>query len=150
LMPGGGWNRGRLGVGTPYAREDLVRDYHELGMSMEEIGAKYGRHATGIGQLFKRWGIKARSRARRNQRGESNPNWGGADVSYFAHHKRVRKIRGTPQLCETCGRTGPGRYEWASKTKNYGDPQDYIRLCKSCHHKFDGLVANLRGKSRCA
>lgn len=62
---------------------------------------------------------------------------------YKAAHHRVNKLRGQPRKCEHCGLTTAKRYEWASKTKNYNDPQDYIRLCRLCHVKFDGLGSNI-------
>lgn len=55
----------------------------------------------------------------------------------IAHHK-VNRVRGQPRKCEHCGTEKAKDYDWASKTKNYNDPQDYIRLCVSCHLKFDG------------
>lgn len=62
---------------------------------------------------------------------------------YKAAHHRVNKLRGQPRKCEHCGTTSAKRYEWASKTKNYNDPQDYIRLCRRCHMKFDDIGKNI-------
>lgn len=72
--------------------------------------------------------------------GKDNPMWKGDNVGYASLHLRVEKIRGKPQKCEFCGTTDPNKtYEWASMTKNYLDINDYKRLCKSCHNKFDGI-----------
>jgi len=73
-----------------------------------------------------------------NQGGERNSAWKGDKASYSALHYRVRKERGTPSLCEQCGTTTAKRFEWA--LKHDGDiknTQDYIRMCRSCHWKYD-------------
>lgn len=59
--------------------------------------------------------------------------------NYSTQHKRVTKDRGQPQRCEHCGTSDPElQYGWAFN--HVGDRQnvaDYIRLCRSCHWKFD-------------
>src|SRR6267143_3739147 len=70
--------------------------------------------------------------------GQRHPGWKGDEAKYWALHERVRRRRGTPQHCEDCGKSGPGRkYEWANLTGNYADPMDYRRLCTPCHRRFD-------------
>lgn len=66
-------------------------------------------------------------------------------LAYKAAHHQVNRFRGKPNKCEHCGTTTAKRYDWASKTKDYTNPQDYIRLCKSCHLKFDGVNHQLDG-----
>lgn len=62
----------------------------------------------------------------------------GGPVNYFTYHYRVRKVRGRPNFCEHCWSTDPSkRYEWANITGNLGDVNDYLRLCKHCHAKYD-------------
>ena len=58
---------------------------------------------------------------------------------YIRYHKRVYSTRGQPAHCEHCGRCGGSRrnYEWANLTQRYDDPDDYIRLCISCHRRMD-------------
>ncbi len=59
-------------------------------------------------------------------------------VFYFQHHLRVRKQRGTPQCCERCGTEDPSkRYDWANLSGKYEDINDYARLCRLCHRKYD-------------
>lgn len=63
---------------------------------------------------------------------------------YHAGHKRVSTLKGQPQHCEKCGTTDPSkRYEWASISGDYGNSEDYMRLCLMCHKEFDGF-ANVR------
>jgi hypothetical protein len=76
----------------------------------------------------------------------------GTGDSYALAHMKVRDTRGTPQRCEHCGERDGGhrRYQWALDYENaramkrdavgwtYSmDPDDYIRLCVSCHKLFD-------------
>lgn len=82
---------------------------------------------------------------KRDQWGPRNSAWKGPDATYKAFHCRVKALRGSPQLCEECGASGPGRsYDWASLTKNYNDPKDYKRMCRSCHFKMDKVIENIR------
>jgi hypothetical protein len=70
----------------------------------------------------------------------------GDHISYKAAHYRVYAARGRPSRCEDCGTTDSTvHFEWANLTGRYHDPADYIRLCKSCHNRMDGIVRNLRG-----
>lgn len=64
-----------------------------------------------------------------------------APIGYSGYHWRVRRARGCPKRCEDCGTTtAPGqRYEWANLTGNYADVNDYRRLCKACHIRFDDV-----------
>ena len=39
--------------------------------------------------------------------------------NYGGYHYKVRKIRGTPKLCEQCGTTTAKKFEWANLTGNY-------------------------------
>ena len=71
---------------------------------------------------------------------QEHPLWVGEDVSYPALHSWVRRHLGTPQYCEHCGSTDKSHYEWANKSGNYKrDLDDWLRLCKSCHHRYDSI-----------
>lgn len=79
--------------------------------------------------------------------GEKHPTWKGEDAGYFAMHVRVNAARGRPQHCEQCGTTDPSKtYEWASLTHRYDDVDDYRRMCRSCHRKYDGIKPPPRTK----
>jgi excisionase family DNA binding protein len=64
--------------------------------------------------------------------------WKGDKLTYTRLHARVYELRGKPQHCEQCGTTDPDkRYEWANLTGRYEDTDDYRRMCKSCHRRYD-------------
>jgi len=72
--------------------------------------------------------------------GKDTWNWVGDKVSYSALHIWVRRNLGKPNKCEHCGVT-EGTFEWANKSHNYKrDLEDWIRLCKKCHIKYDGGI----------
>jgi hypothetical protein len=74
-------------------------------------------------------------------KGELNSNWKGDKVGYSGIHMWVRQQLGTPSKCETCKTTRPTRYHWANKSQKYlRDLTDYIRLCPSCHRKYDNKM----------
>lgn len=64
-------------------------------------------------------------------------------LSYTAVHKRLRRDRGTPSECEHCGTTTAKKFEWAFAGEGHergaysADLTEYIRLCTSCHLRFD-------------
>ena len=60
-----------------------------------------------------------------------------ASAGYSALHKWVRKWKGKPTVCESCGRTDC-RIEWANSDHKYRRVlDDYIALCVPCHFVFD-------------
>jgi hypothetical protein len=70
--------------------------------------------------------------------GLRHPAWKGDQVGYRAAHSRVSRTRGRPQHCTRCQTTDPSKiYDWANLTGNYPDPDDYARMCRSCHVIFD-------------
>lgn len=70
-------------------------------------------------------------------------------TTYHTIHKWIYKEAGSPKKCEQCGITDKSRYEWANISGEYKqDVSDWIRLCKSCHHKFDKISEKLWYKRR--
>ena len=65
--------------------------------------------------------------------------------SYGANHYKVRKLRGNINKCEECGTTTAKKYDWANLTGDYGNINDYKRLCVSCHNKLDNKIRNITG-----
>jgi len=62
------------------------------------------------------------------------------DVGYVALHEWVRKKLGKPDVCVKCSKSGlKGRkIHWANKSGEYLiSIKDWIRLCASCHKKYD-------------
>ena len=58
-------------------------------------------------------------------------------VTYSGYHRRLHQKRGLPSFCEHCKTTTATRYEWANISGHFEDVNDYKRLCKSCHSRFD-------------
>ena len=73
----------------------------------------------------------------RTMAGNKSPTWKGDVVVYRSLHNRVDKARGTPRKCESCGTTKSKMYDWANLTGQYTDVNDYQRMCRKCHMKYD-------------
>lgn len=68
---------------------------------------------------------------------EKHYRWKGDKVGYHALHHWINKKLGHPLVCEHCGQSGK-RLEWANIDHKYRRVlEDWIRLCKSCHCKYD-------------
>lgn len=60
---------------------------------------------------------------------------------YQAVHRWARKTLGKPDYCEHCD-SPKGMFEWANKSGGYlREPDDWLRLCRSCHRKYDDAAA---------
>lgn len=71
---------------------------------------------------------------------EKTPRWLGDNVGYDGLHDWVYKRLGSPMICEECGKKCKSNYQihWANKSGRYKrDTKDWIRLCVSCHYKYD-------------
>lgn len=114
-----------------------------------EIGQHFGVTQKVVFRWFRALGIKARIAAKRDQRGSKNSGWKGDSIGYAALHLRVEAKYGKPRLCAECGTTTAKRYEWANISGKYLNVDDFCRLCRSCHAKFDGVIRNIScGNSR--
>ena len=148
------WKPGQSG--NPAGRKpkqydvQLVKQVSELyssGRTQTEIAVVLGTTQKVVYKLMRRHGIKARPAIKRHQTGSDNSTWKGSRAGYKAFHLRVSNQRGRPKKCEICGTHDPSkRYEWANLTGKYDDPDDYKRMCKSCHARHDKAVSNLRRK----
>ena len=70
-------------------------------------------------------------------------NWKGDNVSYRNLHRWVERRLGKPQKCERCGKDGLTGHaiHWANKSGKYlRKLTDWLRLCASCHKKYDSVV----------
>jgi len=58
---------------------------------------------------------------------------------YRSIHYWIRKEHGKPSKCEFCKCDDKKRYEWALKKgfSHARNIENYIRLCHSCHVKYD-------------
>lgn len=90
-----------------------------------------------MSSVLKSRGIKPKERWVAS--GEMNGSWKGDRVSYSGLHRWIYRHLGLPKLCEHCGTTEAKKFEWANKSGLYlRDLHDWLRLCVSCHRKYDG------------
>jgi hypothetical protein len=128
----------------PFSKTQLKRDY-DSGMTQVEIATKHKTTQKVVWRAMKRFGIKARVAAKRDQWGENNHSWKGSDASYKAMHQRLTTRFGQPKRCEACGTTDKRKsYDWANQSGNYDDVTDYRRMCRSCHWKLDEKILNMK------
>ena len=70
--------------------------------------------------------------------GEENPMWKGKEAGYIAIHDWLYLHFGKPRFCEHCGTKKAKKFEWANISKLHKRERiDWLRLCTSCHHKYD-------------
>jgi len=86
----------------------------------------------------KRLPEKAYIERKKTLKGSSSSNWKGDNAGKIAIHMWLSGKYGKPKKCEHCKDENKKRYDWASKDHKYTrDINDYIRLCTSCHRKYD-------------
>lgn len=74
--------------------------------------------------------------------GEKHHNWKGNEAGYASVHEWLRNNHGTHAECENCGTFG--FIEYANKRKIYiRDLNEWLKLCRSCHSKYDEIHRNL-------
>ena len=75
---------------------------------------------------------------------EKHPMWRGKRAKKVAIHMWVARKLGKPKMCEQCSSGDKKVYDWANKDHRYSrDLDDYMRLCRSCHRKYDILCNGL-------
>lgn len=102
-----------------------------------------------INESFKQWDGRKfcsnkckrpfHSKFMKTQKKEKNSNWkGDSATNITTFHKRVEQKFGKPERCETCKTTDKNKtYDWANQTGHYEDINDYKRMCRSCHKRYD-------------
>lgn len=134
---------------VPLMTVSNVKRLYESGMTINEVAQQVGCTYRALWFFMQRNNIPRRVAAKRNQFGPANSNWKGDEISYKGAHDRVYAERGRPSECHHCGVTDENkRYEWANVSGRHHDPSDYIRLCRSCHCKYDNLLTNLGDYAR--
>lgn len=79
------------------------------------------------------------------QIGEKNHAWKGSKVGYGALHAWVKRVLGKPSKCSHCLSSDKKKYEWANTNGKYRrNTKDWLRLCVSCHKKYDMKVLGVR------
>lgn len=102
------------------------------------IAVKFGTHLKVVQTAMRRLGVPVRPvETRRRSNRDQSYQWKGDSASYDAFHLRVYKERGKPKSCEVCGCHDKKYYDWANLTGNYSNVNDYKRMCRSCHRKYD-------------
>lgn len=124
-----------------------VAELYNAGHTIKEVAELTGVGAHVIQRLMPRNGIARRPAAKRDQRGPRNHAWKGDAAKYAALHLRVESARGKPAICALCDTDDPEvRYEWANLTGEYENPQDYVRLCVTCHRRLDQRRRRILGR----
>ena len=140
------WRANRSAAKLTKLPEQQIRELYEAGKTQAEIAEAMGVSQKVVWRFMQRRNIQSRGPFRFEQKpGEANSNWIGDDATYAAFHARVEAIYGKPPLCAHCQAT-EGRFEWANLTGHYEDVKDYIRLCLSCHRRFDATRRKITGK----
>jgi hypothetical protein len=124
---------------------ETAKKLYEDGMTQCEVAEELETTQKVIWGLFKRNGYKCRRAIKRDQKGEKNSYWKGSDAGYAAFHRRMEAQKGRPKKCEVCGTDDKNKtYDWANLSGRYDDPNDYKRMCRSCHWKYDGKINNIK------
>lgn len=77
--------------------------------------------------------------------GEKHPMWKGNFAGKIAKHARIERLKGKPNKCENCKTTKAKKYDWANVDHKYSRKiDDYVRLCRSCHRKYDIMFNNYK------
>lgn len=79
--------------------------------------------------------------------GSKHGAWKGDDVGIDALHTWVERRLGKPRECSECGTKDAKVYDWANISQEYKrDVEDFKRLCRSCHLKFDHKIGVRHGR----
>lgn len=81
-------------------------------------------------------------RINKTLKGKDNQGWKGEKTCYAGKHAWISRYKGSPDICECCGKSGLKGHQihWANIDHKYSrKPDDYIRLCVSCHQKYDNI-----------
>jgi hypothetical protein len=107
-----------------------------------------------LARLGRKHSDETKEKMRTTQLGERGHNWLGDDVTYIGLHTWTTRHFGRPKLCEHCGTTTAKKFHWANISRAYRrDRSDWLRLCASCHQKFDNMgrrnfISSLDGELR--
>lgn len=109
---------------------------YKKGMTIVEVAGELKATPDLIWRRLKKHGVILRKAVKRDQTGSNNSGWKGDMASIASFHFRVEKLKGKPKYCEVCKTTDINKtYDWANLTEKYNDPNDYKRMCRSCHRK---------------
>ena len=89
-----------------------------------------------VGNPFRRQEVI--EKVKKHQKGKTNSNWKGGNVSYGGLHIWMNRNWGRPKYCDYCGILTAKRNDWANITGSYDrEKENYRRLCRGCHIRLD-------------
>lgn len=123
----------KMNVFTEKDKSDLCdkyQTYKDIG-KLDDLAKEMGRTKQFICRKAKTLGLTDRHSFKPYaEKKDSNP--------YSRYHARVRAKKGSPHKCEICGENNQQKhYDWANLTGEYENPDDYRRMCRTCHRKYD-------------
>ena len=140
------WNKGIKGLmigykfpkgHIPWNKGKTKEDYPQLSCS----GVKKSNKPWNAGKDKKQYPQLGNSGVKVGQFvDEKHPNWKGDKVSYLGMHTWINNKLGKPDECQFCGKNKlfGKKIHWANISGKYKrNYKDWIRLCVSCHKKFD-------------
>lgn len=85
------------------------------------------------------------ARPRNQPSGEAHTRWMGDQASVLALHKYITRHFPKAGVCEFCSARGRTDYALIAGRQYSRSREDYIELCKPCHHGYDSGTTRLRG-----
>lgn len=88
----------------------------------------------------KRLSLETRSKMSKSRKGVKHFAWKGDAASYSSNHMWVRSSLPKTDTCSNCGKSGlyGHKIHWANVDHKYRRVlEDYVRLCVSCHRRYD-------------
>lgn len=138
------WREAKSSAYRTKIDDDKLNELYSSGMTKVECAKELGVGRKVVENAMKRLGIKSRKAAKRFQIGESNHMWRGDSASMTNKHRRLYRAFGQPSKCDVCGTEDETKsYDWANLTGDYNNPQDFKRMCRSCHWKYDNKIQNI-------
>jgi len=120
----------------------FVKGHIHTKEALKKIGkASKGRKPTPkqLQALKKMWGFYKGKKIPQIT-GDKHPAWKGDKASQSSIHSWVKRIMGTPNVCDFCGKISDNKVgmHWSNKDHKYKrDLNDWQRLCASCHKQYD-------------
>lgn len=112
-------SKGKLGHVTSQETKSKISDAHK-------------------GKKFSKEHKKKLSLAKIGLKNEEASHWLGDKVGKIGIHLWLCRVYGTPKYCEICKRKDKNTYDWACKNHKYTrDRKIFMRLCRSCHRRYD-------------
>lgn len=140
------WKKSKSDAYRTKIDDEKLRQLYTGGMTLQECADALGVGKKVVVNAMKRLGIQPRKAAKRDQWGEKNTGWKGAEATKVPLHKRLYRAFGQPKKCDVCGTTDESQsFDWANLSGNYADKYDYKRMCRSCHWKYDKKHTNFKG-----